>query len=251
MNPILKLPSPIIFAHRGASAYAPENTLVSFRRAVEYGADAVELDTKLSLDREVMVIHDPTIDRTTDGSGRVNQLTLKELKKLDAGSWFSPQYKDEKIPTLSEVFEAVGKQVLINIELTNYTSVGDKLVEKTADLIRHHNLEDWVLISSFEPRNLLKMRRLLPEVPVALLALEGRAGFVSRSFIGKWLSPDFLHPFLSDVNEHMLQSARRSHRRIHVWTVNDPTEMQWLKELEVGGIFTDDPLLGKKVFKTN
>src|SRR5689334_23229806 len=112
------LPRPVIFAHRGASAYAPENTIASFEFAVAQGTDAIELDVKLSADGHVIVHHDPTVDRTTNGKGKVKDLTLAELKTLDAGGFFSENFHGEKIPTLEEVFEAVGKRTFINVELT-------------------------------------------------------------------------------------------------------------------------------------
>src|SRR5512136_697214 len=103
-------------AHRGASAAAPQNTLAAFRKAVELGADGVELDVQLSADGAVVVIHDFTVDKTTDGTGRVAAKTLAELKALDAGSRFSPQFAGERIPTLAEVFEAIDGKLLVNVE---------------------------------------------------------------------------------------------------------------------------------------
>jgi glycerophosphoryl diester phosphodiesterase len=104
------LPRPTIFAHRGASAYAPENTLAAFELAIHQKADAIELDVKLSSDDQVVVIHDQTVDRTTNGTGRVNDLPLAALLELDAGSHFDIAYKGESIPTLSQVFETVGRK---------------------------------------------------------------------------------------------------------------------------------------------
>ena len=112
-----QFPRPIIFAHRGASIQAPENTLESFQLAFDLEADAIELDAKLSADGEVVVIHDATVDRTTNGHGRISALNLADLRTLDAGSFFSEKYRGARIPTLDEVFEAVGKRGLINVEL--------------------------------------------------------------------------------------------------------------------------------------
>ncbi len=128
---------PIIFAHRGDSAHAPENTLVSFELALAQGADAIELDAKLSADGEVVVIYDATVDRTTDGHGRVARLTLTDLRSLDAGCSFSEKYRGQKIPLLEEVFETVGKKTYINVELTNYAAPRDPLVEKVCALVKN------------------------------------------------------------------------------------------------------------------
>ena len=129
-----QLPKATIFAHRGASVYAPENTLAAFEAAVQQHADAIELDAKLTADRQVVVIHDQTVDRTTNGSGEVQKMSLEAIRELDAGSFFDVQFKGEKIPLLSEVFEAVGKRIFINIELTNYASLIDELLNWKAEL---------------------------------------------------------------------------------------------------------------------
>src|SRR5512139_19181 len=170
------LTQPVIFAHRGASAHAPENTIAAFELALAQQADAVELDVKLSADGQVVVIHDPTVDRTTNGKGRVRDLTLSQLKALDAGSSFSTQFAGEKIPTLEEVFETVGKRTFINVELTNYNTPRDHLVETVCMIIKKHQMQKHVILSSFLPSNLSKARSYLPDVPRGLLALHGLLG---------------------------------------------------------------------------
>lgn len=236
-------PRPLIFAHRGASAKAPENTLAAFELALREGAPAIELDAKLSADGHVVVIHDPTVDRTTNGRGKVAQLTLSQLRALDAGSFFSANYRGEKIPTLEEVFELVGKRALINIELTNYTTPRDLLVTEVCRLVRKHRMEENVLFSSFLPSNLRQAAMLLPEVPRGLLALEGWKGVWMRSFVFFFGEYQALHPYVSDVNPNQIAAVHRLRRRVHVWTVNDPSQMRRLFKWGVDGIFTDDPAL--------
>ncbi|HEY9089295.1 MAG TPA: glycerophosphodiester phosphodiesterase family protein, partial [Anaerolineaceae bacterium] len=153
---------PLVLAHRGASAFAPENTLAAFRRAVELGAHGVELDAKLSADGHIVVIHDQTVDRTTNGSGKVRQKTLAELRELDAGSKFRPAFAGETIPTLEEVLESVGRQCLVDVELTNYASPFDPLPERAAALVRRMGLQAQVIFTSFFPGNLARARRVLP-----------------------------------------------------------------------------------------
>ena len=237
------LPRPIIFAHRGASALAPENTLASFRLALSECADAVELDAKLSADGEVVVIHDPIVDRTTDGHGRVSQMKLTGLRSLDAGSFFSDKFRGEKIPLLSEVFETVGRKIFINVELTNYAAPHDHLVEKVCALVKKHALEGSVLFSSFLASNLTKAAHLLPEVPRGLLALNGWMGAWPRSFGFTFGDYAALHPYVTDVNPQQIQRVHRLKRRIHVWTVNNPEDIVRLHAWGVDGIFTDDPKL--------
>lgn len=241
------LPKPVIFAHRGASAHAPENTLAAFELALAQHADAIELDVKLSSDGQVIVIHDPTLLRTTGHPGRVRDLSLQELRVLDAGSFFSEGYAGEKIPTLAEVFEAVGKRTFINVELTNYTTPRDNLVEAVCRLVKKMGLQEHVLFSSFLPSNLSKARAYLPEVPRGLLALEGWLGGWSRSFGFAFGRYQALHPNLKDVTAEQVQRVHRLKRRIHVWTVNAREDMKRLFHWGVDGIFTDDPQLAVQV----
>jgi glycerophosphoryl diester phosphodiesterase len=145
------LPRPTVFAHRGASAYAPENTLAAFSLALRQEADGIELDAKLTKDGHVVVIHDPTVYRTTGAQGWVKDMTLAELRALDAGSHFDVAFKGEQIPTLDEVLSAVGRLAFVNIELTNYVSPFDELPEKAARIVKKHNLADRVMFSSFNP----------------------------------------------------------------------------------------------------
>jgi glycerophosphoryl diester phosphodiesterase len=237
------LPQPVIFAHRGASAHAPENTIAAFELALTRQADAVELDVKLSADGQVVVMHDTTVDRTTNGKGRVRDLSLSQLKALDAGSHFSDQFKGERVPTLEEVFESLGNRTLINVELTNYTTSGDSLVETVCMLIKKHRMQQHILFSSFLASNLSKARSYLPEVPRGLLALNGLLGVWARSFGFAFGKYDALHPNLKDMTQQEAMRVHRLKRRVHVWTVNDREDMRRLYDWGVDGIFTDDPAL--------
>ena len=238
---------PVIFAHRGASAHAPENTLAAFELALEQGAEAIELDAKLSVDGHVVVIHDATVDRTTGAHGRVKDMSLAELRALSAGSTFSSHFSTEKIPMLEEIFEALGKRIFINVELTNYNTPRDHLVESVCTLVRKFNLQEHVLLSSFYGSNLSKARSYLPEVPCGLLALNGMLGAWARSFgfaFGKYAA---LHPNLVDVTRQQIQRVHRLKGRVHVWTVNAEAEMRRFFGWGVDGIFTDDPALAVQV----
>lgn len=233
--------TPMIFGHRGASASAPENTIPSFELALSQGADAVELDVKLTADDQAVVIHDQTVDRTTDGTGKVNRLRLDEIKELDAGKKFKTEFEGVRIPTLDELFESVGKRILINVELTNYSSPGDRLISIVADIVQRHGLEKDVLFSSFSAGNLKHMKVLLPDTPVALLCLGGLPGLIARSSLLLRTSPRIIHPNIIDVNEGLVNREHNRNRRVHVWTVNQDTDILRLRDMGVDGIFTDDP----------
>lgn len=243
------LPHPTVFAHRGASAYAPENTLAAFELALRQGADAIELDAKLTKDGQVVVFHDQTIERTTGGTGRVKDLTLAELRKLDAGSHFDVAFQGELIPTLDEVFKAVGQLTYINVELTNYASPTDALPEKVAALVKRHKLNRRVLFSSFNPLALMRIRRLLPEIPIGLLALPGRSGGWARSPVGRLLRYQSLNPEHGDVTPQLVERVHKRGEYVYTYTVNQEAEMKRLFSLQVDGIFTDDPVLALAVCK--
>jgi glycerophosphoryl diester phosphodiesterase len=160
---------------------------------------------------------------------------------LDAGSFFSEKFRGERIPTLGEVFEALGNKLYINVELTNYSTPGDDLVPRVAKLVTRYGLQRRVIFSSFSPLNLSRIARLLPEVPRGLLALRGWIGWWARSFGFAFGSYAALHPHLNDVTPAQVQRVHRLKRRIHVWTVNLVEDMRRLRDWGVDAIITDDP----------
>jgi glycerophosphoryl diester phosphodiesterase len=239
---------PLIFAHRGASAYAPENTLAAFEIAIQQGADWIEMDAKLSADQQVVIIHDRTVDRTTDGSGRVSDLPLSSLKKLNASYEFRDQYPHENIPTFSEVLELCTGRIRINLELGNYATPFDHLPEELAKIIKNHPHKTSILVSAFHPVPLRKFHSIEPEVKISLLARRGIAGYLSRGWLGRRLIPyDALHPDKSDVTPSMIKTARKFGYLINPFTVNDRAEMVHLISLGVNGLITDDPRLAGEV----
>ena len=244
---IENFPRPIIFAHRGDLAHAPENTLPAFQQAIQKGADGVELDVKLTADGHVIVIHDSTVDRTTDGKGRVASLPLEAIRKLDAGKWFNEKFAGTKVPLLEEVFEVVGKDKMINIELKDYTVSHDGLVEKVCELIKRHDNHNQILFSSFFPSTLKVAAQALPEIPRGLLAMPGLLGLWTRSFGFMFGDYQALHPHIASTSREQMQRAHRLKRRVHVWTVNKPEEIIQLKEWGVDGIITDDPQTAVRV----
>lgn len=233
------------FAHRGASYHAPENTLSAFQLARDMGADGIELDVQLSHDGTAVVIHDATVDRTTDVSGAVADLTLAELKELDAGSWVSSDFAGERIPTLTEVFEAVGQDLLLNLELKVMVSEPTGLEEVVVSLIAHYGMKDRVLISSFNPLALQRVRRAHPHIPLALLYGASLPGAELERWVQDLQPLAALHPEHRLVNATHLAWAREHNCRVNTWTVDEPGEMRRLLALGVEGLITNRPdLLG-------
>jgi len=221
---------PKIIAHRGASGHAPENTLAAFRLAIEHKADGIELDVMLTKDGYAVVIHDDTVDRTTDGSGRVKDFTLAELQALDAGN-------GEKIPTLQDVLAEFGGQCLLNIELKNYSSPFDMLPVVVAKMLYQAGLADSVIISTFNPFNLPRFRRRCPGVKLGLLTVAGKANL----WIWRLFRYDALHPHYEDVDQALVAAVNGRQRQVNVWTVDDPDEIRRLAALGVDSIITNHP----------
>jgi len=231
--------TPKIYAHRGASAYAPENTIAAFKLAVDQKADGIELDVTLSQDGQIVVIHDDSVDRTTNGVGEVSDMTLAELQALDAG-------QGEHIPTLEEVFEAVGKSVLVNIELKNIKLFSYALPDRVAQFIKTHNLMDDVIISSFNPYYLRRIHRQCPQVKTGLLTLPHTA----KLWLWRFFQFDAFHPFYKDVSRSLVEKVKRHGKLINTWTVDAPQELKRLMMLGVDGIITNDPQRTREIMES-
>jgi len=222
-----------IWAHRGASARAPENTLSAFRAAEAAGADGIELDVHLSRDGVLVVIHDDRVDRTTNGSGAVADLTASALQELDAGSWFSPEFRGERVPTLADVFAWAGDRSRINVEIKT-AAAGEAVLE----LLRHFP-GTRVLISSFDAALLEDLRRRDSCLPLAFLVdkkpwqplLDRAAASGAEAF----------HPKRNLVTPHLIAACRKVGMAVNVWTVADPSEANRLRNMGVMGVFANDP----------
>lgn len=224
-----------IWGHRGASAHAPENTLAAFRVAEAAGADGVELDVHLSRDGIPVVIHDETVERTTNGRGRVGELTLAQLQALDAGSWFAPRFAGERVPSLEEVFVWAGDRLRLNVEIKS--SAAGKAVMQ---LLRKFPACR-VLISSFDHRLLRQLRLSDPRLPLGFLVDSGFwRGAVARAAES---GAESLHPRADRVSRPLLAACAERRLAVHCWTVNDAPRLQRLLLLGVDGVFSDDPAL--------
>jgi glycerophosphoryl diester phosphodiesterase len=235
--------SQAIFAHRGACAHAPENTLAAFRLALASQADGIELDVHLSADQQVVVIHDEDVARTTNGQGKVQDLRLEELRRLDAG-------QGEAVPTLAEVFDLIGDQMYINIELKGLSSSAAQLPEKVAQLVQDYRLGSKILYSSFHPKLLIKLRRFIPDAKLGLLLLSGISGTAVRLIFSPFVRPWSLNPDFSSVTPQFFRRAKKKGLAVITWTVNEPEDMRRLLSLGIDGIITDDPVKAIEVRKS-
>lgn len=233
-----------IYGHRGASAYAPENTLPAFRLAEEQDADGIELDVHLTRDGELVVIHDETLDRTTNGSGLVSARSLAELKTLCADNGM-PGYAGVRIPTLREVLEQVRPgRMLVNIELKTGILWYEGIEKKTLDLVAELGMEDRVIYSSFNHYSIAEVRRLAPQAQTAYLFGDIPCDieqYAAARGVGG------LHPGLYCVKMgQLLRTYRDSGLAVRVWTVNEEADLRWLLRQGVE-VITNDPRLAVAV----
>jgi glycerophosphoryl diester phosphodiesterase len=247
-NSIWNQGAPLVIAHRGASAYAPENTASAFQLALDLGADALEVDVKLTRDGVAILMHDSSLDRTTNGTGRVSDHLYNDISVLDAGKWHSPEYMGEPIPTLAGFLHQFGEQCLLNLELTNYSTPLDPLPRIVIDLVTKAGLEERVLLSSFSPMNLIHIRRISPAIKLGLLIHRGEPHWLRRLY-QKLLDYDFLHLQESLISSETGRQALKSSKLIHVWTTNQEERIhQLMLEPMINGIITDVPDIARKVW---
>lgn len=254
---------PQIFAHRGANAVAPENTLPAFEKALEMGVDGVELDVQATADGELVVLHDFSLERTTTGAGALRSHTLAQLAAIDAGVRFDDAFAGTPIPTLEQVFDLVEDRCIVNVEIKNMDWNGGREAGPLARLIKRRRLFDQVIVSSFNPVSLRKMRQLDPSIALGLLYFskpprqDGETGtllhrvrslpvkhlflHLSRSLLSRGIAPDALHPHFASIDAKLVAAARSRGQRVNAWTVNSVAEARRLAGLGVDAIITDLP----------
>ncbi len=229
--------SPLIIAHRGASRAAPENTLAAFRLAADLGADGVELDVRLSADGIPVVIHDADVRMTTAGTGLVRTMTLAQIKSLDAGVHFGPQFAGERIPTLEEVLAALDDRLLINIEI-KYQPHILQLVTAVAAVVQRAEHRKRIWFSSFRPYALHAIRRLLPQFPCGLLYCAADLG---TPLFAPFTPHEAVHPHAPLVRPRSIARAHRQGRRVVTWTVDEPAQARQLAAWGVDVLITNEP----------
>lgn len=211
-------------AHRGASALEPENTLRSFRRAAAEGADAIELDLRLTRDEQLIVLHDATVDRTTDGSGEVARMTLAELRELDAGH-------GERIPAFEEVLEVVDLPIYAEMKVIG-------AARPLAALIHARHLEQRVVPISFRSEALVEINRVLPKLPAGLILSDAPPNAVEQA---RSAGANLVSLEHTGFGSETLENCRSAGLNVTVWTVNETAEMERIRMLDVNGIVTDRP----------
>ncbi|WP_245208035.1 glycerophosphodiester phosphodiesterase [Sediminibacillus dalangtanensis] len=253
-------------SHRGASGYAPEHTIAAYELGVEMKGDYIEVDLQMTKDGELIAMHDETVDRTTDGTGRVGEMTLEEIKQLDAGTWFNeqypelakPEYAGLEVPTLREIFDHFGKSKHYYIE-TKSPDVYPGMEEKLVDLLEDYKLtgvngrSSNVIIQSFSQESLLKMDEINPDIPLVQLISrpdqEGTSGLDEIAEYAIGVGPSFNRIKQMENGANYIRQVREKGLLIHPYTINTEEDMRLALEWGVTGVFTNYPDRFRQVLK--
>jgi glycerophosphoryl diester phosphodiesterase len=229
--------SPLVIGHRGASADAPENTIAAFELALEQGADGIELDVHLSADGHPVVIHDFTLERTTDGSGPVSAHRVRDLKRLDAGGWRDRRFRGQRVQTLQEVLERFRDRARFWVELKGGSRLYPGIEERVISMLEIYDVLDRALLQSFDHDAIVRARSLSREIRLGMLVEEAP---VETTFFES-AAANAICPDANLLTEGLLANIRDAGLECYVWTVNEPALMDRLVSWRVSGIITDRP----------
>lgn len=231
-------------AHRGGSRYAPENTLPAFRLALDEGVRALECDVQRTRDGHLVVIHDQTVERTTNGRGAVPSLTLEALRRLDAGSWFGPAFAGTMVPELDEVLDLVRGRALLQIEIKNAPTFYDGIERELVEAIRRRGMEEDVLFMSFDHQSVRTVRDLSPRSPCGIIYA---ARLVDAPSAARAAGADALCIDWEFVTPDVVDAAHRAGLHVLVWTVDDEADARHCLALGVDGITSNDTRLLRRL----
>ena len=229
---------PLVIAHRGASGSAPENTMAAFSLAVEQGAQVIELDVHMTADGYPVVIHDPTVARTTDGTGLVREKTLAELRRLDAGSWFETRFAGERVPTLEEVVTWARGRVALAIEIKNTPFHYRGIEASVTGVLERH---DAVLDNEVFSFDHLCVRRIKAREPRLLTGVCYSANPVDHNALAIAANATALHPMFQHLHPDAVRDAHAAGLLVFAWTVNGHQDIREMVALGIDGIVTDFP----------
>lgn len=230
---------PVIYAHRGASGEAPENTMAAFRRAIEIGSHGIECDVQLSSDGELMICHDERLERTTNGTGFLKDYSYRELRMLDAGSWFSEQYQGEPMPTLDELLALVKQAgILLNIEIKSGIVIYPNIEEKVVAAVKHFDIRENIVISSFNHYSIKHIKEIDPSIKTGILYMEGL--YQPWDYM-KTVGCECAHPFAYAIKPEIAEGLVKNGFEINVFTVDDVNMAKHFISMGVNGIITNYP----------
>ena len=237
-------------AHRGASAYYPENTMVSFQGAISMGADMIELDVQLTSDGEVVVFHDEKLKLCKNYKCMIADYTLVELKKMDAGSWFGKEYQGTKMPTLEEALSLCRDKIAVNIEIKTEAvdeNIRNGIEEKSLNIVEMRGMREHIVFSSFDPRAIRHLKEIDRTVAAAVLFEKGYYGSKLPSEIIELLGADAFNCSQNELSKKWLTNIKANNIPVNIYTVNDKKNMRRFLDMGVSGIFTNKPDILKAV----
>ncbi len=237
-----------LIGHRGAAAETPENTLVSLKKSMDRGVDRIEIDVHMTSDGRIVLMHDRSLDRTTNGHGEIKDHTLAEIKKLDAGSWFDSSFTGETVPTLEEAIQLINGKCMLMIEVKEHSGYTPGIEEAVADIIRRKNVGSWCVVISLRHKVVANFHRWAPDIrlhrsyvgKLPLIPLYIATGLTFRGFKS--------YPYVEEFNLNkgfisrcIMKKAVRQGKKVNAWTDDDPAHAQKLIERGVHGIITNCP----------
>ena len=235
------------FAHRGFSGKYPENTMLAFRKALECGADGIEMDVQLTKDGELVVIHDERVDRTTNGTGYVRDYTLDELRKLDASYIYSDKVGFQTIPTFDEYCQWVsGTPLVTNIELKTGVYPYPGIEAKVLPVLQRYHLEEKVIISSFNHESVLRMKALAPDLKYGLLT---ETWLINPGAYTESVGVQCYHPYYGRLTAEPVAEIKSHHIEINTFTVNDEASVKQLRDYGVDCVIGNFPDMVKRVLE--
>lgn len=232
-----------IIAHRGASTYAPENTLAAFQKALDQQADGIELDVRLTKDNVPVICHDATVNRTSNGKGYIHNMTVSQLKKLDFGASFSNKYKGEMIPTLEETLTLIGDaSITLHIEIKNGPIIPKNLEQKIVELVYKYGFEDRVVYSSFDHHSLQRLSEIDPRAKIGLL-FHINLIHLFEYIENTGLRVHSIHPNHFYVTEEMIEEAHKRNIEVNIYTVNNKAMALSYQQMGIDGLISNNPLI--------
>lgn len=243
--------TPLVIAHRGARREAPENTIPAFERAMQMGVDGIECDIMLTADRVPVISHDDRIEKLSTTFRHIHKTPYKSLATIDVGSRFSERFTGTHIPILSDLLSLFRPtSMLLNLELKMQPQKPNGIEKIVADTVHEFNMDDQVIISSFSPMILWRMKQVAPHLRRALLTEPKAFFFLHMRFFAKVLQVWGIHPSLSAIDRKLIEVARKEDWQVMTWTLNSPAAFAQALKLDVDGIITDDPPLLQQWLRT-
>lgn len=230
-----------IFAHRGARVVAPENTLPAFAKALEMGVAGIELDVHCSRDKQLVVIHNFSVNKTTNRRGAVSQYSAAQMAEMDAGSYFDPKFVGTGIPTLDQVFDLVSNRCIVNVEIKSNSPTGGDEAEILAQMLKERKLYEQVIVSSFNAITLIRLHALDPKIQLGYLYYLPMPFYLLDAWFSSVMQPRALHPYHKLIDAKLMEYARKKGCAINTWTVNDLDDAKRLANLGVDVIMSDVP----------